>query len=178
MEFGLARQSLSPNERTTHRQAGKSPAREACCRSHNLDETVVLSSRQDSECGPSAERLHPLFPVRAVKSLGRYEPSPERQSGGEPSHSEAQPRGAAMRRFVVLAGVTSLLILLIGPRFLRAKDNKRAEAEALLQRARELSDIRVSGTTPFHLHAEVILWTSAKESVKGSYSLLCESKSR
>jgi hypothetical protein len=83
-------------------------------------------------------------------------------------------KGRAMMSRTAARILLGLLIALASP-ILFAKDNKQAEAEALLQRARELSDIRANGTLPFHLHARVTLSTSAKQSFEGSYSLVCDS---
>lgn len=77
-----------------------------------------------------------------------------------------------MRRFVVLAAMTSLLIILFGTGFLCAKDKKPAEAEALFQRARELSDIRCEGCEAFRLRAHIRFTPPAQPAIEGTYLLI------
>lgn len=62
-----------------------------------------------------------------------------------------------------------------------AKDKKQQEAEALLAKARELSDIRCEGCPPFRLRTQVRFYKrdqSTTSMVIGSYVLLWQSKSR
>ena len=77
---------------------------------------------------------------------------------------------------MVVRWVVCILMLL--PLLAIGKDKRQQEAVALLAKARELSDIRADDTLPFRLRARVLLWTSSKGSVEGSYLLTCASRNR
>jgi hypothetical protein len=80
-------------------------------------------------------------------------------------------KGRAMMSRTAARILLGLLIALASP-ILFAKDNKQAEAEALLQRARELSDIRCEGCPPFRLVARVRVTPARGIQPDGEYDLL------
>jgi len=69
------------------------------------------------------------------------------------------------------------ILMLLAPLAV-GKDKKQQEGEALLAKARELSDIRGADAVPFRLHSRVLLWTSCEERVEGGYSLIFASRNR
>ena len=78
------------------------------------------------------------------------------------------------------AMVAALYFTLLVPGLLKAND-KKAEAEALLAKARDLSDIRCEGCPAFSLRARVRFYTSEQSTTwvrDGSCVLLWQSKSR
>lgn len=81
--------------------------------------------------------------------------------------------------FRILLAILVLALLLPSP--LAAKDDKQQEAEALLAKARELSDIRCEGCPPFRLTAKVQFYKRDQSTTRmeiGSYVMLWQSKSR
>lgn len=75
----------------------------------------------------------------------------------------------AAHRFRIPLAVLGLAFLL--PSFLAAKDNKQQEAEALLAKARDLSDIRCEGCPAFQLVSRLRVLANEKQ-VEGSYRLV------
>ena len=74
-------------------------------------------------------------------------------------------------RNLSLLALAVTLVALLGAPSLRAKDKKLEEAQALLTKAHELSDIRAKGSPPFRLRAEITALNVKGKPVQGSYSL-------
>jgi len=74
---------------------------------------------------------------------------------------------------MVVRWVVCILVLL--PPLAIGKDKKQQEAEALLAKARELSDIRCQGCPPFRMRARVRLFELPAGAAEGTYAVFWES---